>query len=445
MRPRPLRLAALAAGLVLSLTAPARSLLILRSTFNTPGQAVGVHVEGDLLYVADGFQGGLRIADVSDPGAPVEIGSFAMAGSTNDVRVVGGLAYVANGSAGLRVIDVSDPTDPFQVGSFDTPGSARAVAVAGGLAYVADDSAGLRILDVSDPSAPFEVGSFATPGIAQDVAVNGTLAYVAAGVSGLRVLNVSNPAAPTSVRVYNSPGNAFALDFSGTIVYLADGTGGLHVVDVAPFPVAVLGIFDPPDSGSSIDYALDVDVVGSLAYVSGYPYPSGNTGIVRVIDVSDPPSLVQVDTGHASSGGIDNGLFRGVTVSGPFIFAAGDAGGVRIFATAPECGNGVDDDGDGLVDFPDDPGCLDADADLEDPHCQDGIDNDGQPGTDFDGGESVLGAGNGDPDGPDPQCVGKPWKKKESQAGIGTCGLGFELAPIVAALAWRRRSQARRD
>jgi hypothetical protein len=26
----------------------------------------------------------------------------------------------------------------------------------------------------------------------------------------------------------------------------------------------------------------------------------------------------------------------------------------------PDCGDGLDDDGDGLVDFPDDPGCVDA-------------------------------------------------------------------------------------
>ncbi|MDZ7785359.1 MAG: hypothetical protein U5K56_21195 [Halioglobus sp.] len=36
---------------------------------------------------------------------------------------------------------------------------------------------------------------------------------------------------------------------------------------------------------------------------------------------------------------------------------------IRLCTTlgAPACSNGVDDDGDGLTDFPDDPGCATAD------------------------------------------------------------------------------------
>jgi hypothetical protein len=37
----------------------------------------------------------------------------------------------------LRVVDVSDPTAPVEVGSYNTPGEARGVAVVGQYAYVA--------------------------------------------------------------------------------------------------------------------------------------------------------------------------------------------------------------------------------------------------------------------------------------------------------------------
>lgn len=52
------------------------------------------------------------------------------------------------------------------------------------------------------------------------------------------------------------------------------------------------------------------------------------------------------------------------------------------------CSNGLDDDGDGLVDFPNDPGCTGAyDLDEADPAtaplCADGIDNDGDNAIDF--------------------------------------------------------------
>ena len=103
---------------------------------------------------------------------------------------------------------------------------------------------------------------------------------------------------------------------------------------------------------------------------------------------------------------------------------------------APTCGDGADNDGDGLRDFPADPGCMGATDVIEDPQCQDGIDNDYRSGTDFDGGESILGVGNGDPAGADPQCLDKPWKNRESK---GSCGLGFELALLVPPLAALRR------
>jgi hypothetical protein len=121
---------------------------------------------------------------------------------------------------------------------------------------------------------------------------------------------------------------------------------------------------------------------------------------------------------------------------------------------SPACDDGTDNDGDGLADYPADPGCQSAAGTLENPKCQDGGDNDFDGFVDFDGGESIHGACSGgacpsgvsDPNqngiaDPDPQCVGKPWRNKESP---GSCGLDFELALIVPALAalrrWRRRA-----
>jgi hypothetical protein len=53
------------------------------------------------------------------------------------------------------------------------------------------------------------------------------------------------------------------------------------------------------------------------------------------------------------------------------------------------CDNGQNDDGDARADFPFDPGCADPTSELEDPECQDGVDNDGDGGIDFDGGASL--------------------------------------------------------
>jgi hypothetical protein len=111
---------------------------------------------------------------------------------------------------------------------------------------------------------------------------------------------------------------------------------------------------------------------------------------------------------------------------------------IRIRAALDEltvaCDDGFDDDGDGFVDFPDDPGCASLSADAEQTQCQDGLDNDGDGGVDFDGGASLNG---GVPfDDPDATCAGIASKDKEK---AGSCGLGFELAPLLAVLSLRRR------
>ncbi|MCG8588006.1 MAG: hypothetical protein MJE66_01815, partial [Proteobacteria bacterium] len=49
----------------------------------------------------------------------------------------------------------------------------------------------------------------------------------------------------------------------------------------------------------------------------------------------------------------------------------------------PRCSDGLDNDGDGLVDFPEDPSCYGPESDDERTACSDGADNDGDGRTDF--------------------------------------------------------------
>jgi len=109
-----------------------------------------------------------------------------------------------------------------------------------------------------------------------------------------------------------------------------------------------------------------------------------------------------------------------------------------VVAPPAPCENGRDDDGDGLADYPEDPGCATPIAVAEDPACQNGLDDDGDGRIDFDGGASLHGGMPLAP--PDPQCTTAYGATEKARSG---CGLGAELAIACALLVGARRRSLR--
>lgn len=221
----------------------------------------------------------------------------------------------------------------------------------------------------------------------------------------------------------------------------------------------VYDIWDPPgpewinDSGHTLVLAPRIDLptlkervsTGAMLAVQDRGVPKGIYPEVVRIEVG--PSSIHIEaTGYTSILWIHNGVVAGaqpdidVTALAPGTIRAelrDDLGSV-VFTQPwelriPSCSNGLDDDGDGRVDYPADPGCGGATSTLENPQCDDGLDNDGDGAIDWDGGPGHAAA--------DTYCT-QSYGNQEQATG---CGLGAELLALLPALAAARRRRPARE
>ena len=183
------------------------------------------------------------------------------------------------------------------------------------------------------------------------------------------------------------------------------------------------------------------DLAEMIAADDGDPSTTAQVNELTLIRNGAPTTLlelVRAETGNPNLARVD--LRLALDAAGEILITTKQDGLLRQLVARTKCADGIDNDGDGATDFAGgDPGCRDAAGTTESPQCQNGLDDDGAPGTDFDGGVSVLGVGNGDPAGPDPECTA-PWRNREAPP-ARRCGLGVELVPLLGAIvAWRTRS-----
>ncbi|HEU4430585.1 MAG TPA: PKD domain-containing protein, partial [Myxococcota bacterium] len=212
----------------------------------------------------------------------------------------------------------------------------------------------------------------------------------------------------------------------------------------AGFPLTFDGTLSTDPEGALVSYAWQF---GDGASASGasvshvYAVPGNFTATLTVRDAAGSEATTQlavvVVTAQCSDGIDNNGNGLADFPADPR--CAGPADLTEGAATGA-CVDGVDNDGDGRIDFGADPGCGSPWQNTESPACQDGVDNDGQPGIDFDGG---AGANRGVAlAGADPHCT-SGGIASEAASSTPRCGFGPELALALPLLAWARR-RARR-
>jgi hypothetical protein len=154
------------------------------------GEALGVAVSDQYAYVAAGA-GDLRVISIADPANAEEASEpIRTPGVATRVAIGEAAAYVTDSELGVVMVDISNPERPTVAGVGHVAGTAQDVAVVGDRAYVASATAGLQVLSFADPTLPQQVASAFVPGscagVQLDEASNRML--VAARDGGLSVL-----------------------------------------------------------------------------------------------------------------------------------------------------------------------------------------------------------------------------------------------------------------
>lgn len=271
---------------------------------------VELAVAGDRAYLATEI--GLVVLDVSDPGAPVEIGRLPTPSSGKAVAVVGNRAYFTTETT-LMVIGIGQPSAPVVIGTMATQGTVVAIAVDGSVLCLAAGDDGLRIVDVTDPTLPVEIGAVADSWEARDVVIRDEFAYVAAGWSGLRIVEISDPTNPVEIGASGTRRAANGVDLAGGYAFLAVTKRVAVVVNVknphAPFMVRLYESWGISDA---------------IAVGAGYAHVASRNGFVTTFDISLPTQLSQV-------GVVDiPGSAVGIALKGGDLLVADSAEGLAV-------------------------------------------------------------------------------------------------------------------
>lgn len=265
---------------IIDVTNPAAPLEVANLALDI-GPAYYVTVHDDYAYVSSSVS--FQILDIANPTAPAKMGRYNTgAGPVGRVVRVGDYVYVpAALYGGAQVVKVSNPAYPSRVTSFSIlGGSPRAVIIDGAHAYVVSDSSGggLFVYDISTPEAPAFMRYYPFYNYHTEAVLGKTLYLLG---SDLLTLDISDPTAITRRGTYAVAQNALAVAVAqeSGLAYIANDVAGLKIIDVA-LSVTELGYYYPPGE------AQVVRLVGDTAYLGvSRNYDEGK---LRIVDVSNP-------------------------------------------------------------------------------------------------------------------------------------------------------------
>lgn len=224
------------------------------------GGSGAVAIQGPYAYLAAN-KNGLIILDISNKNK-IQFKSklildqhfpHSKTGSTSlynarGIALQGHFAYVCFDRGGLRIIDISDANAPIQINQYCFPAlidkatAYNNIVIHNHLAFVSIDYYGMEILDISNPKSIVQLGwwhpnSWAeatndfiiwsnSAGHANELAydLDCNIIYIAAGKSDLVAIDVSDPQHPQTCQTYGTPDDDYGtwgLDFYNHKVHIS--------------------------------------------------------------------------------------------------------------------------------------------------------------------------------------------------------------------------------
>lgn len=294
---RAVLLGAIAAAAAVPAAAGNGVTLLANTSFGAGVQYSDVYYHNGLAYIGTWTTPGKVF--IAHPTNGSLIGTYATSNNAlvRDLQVQGNTLYVALDAAGIDIVDISNPAAPVFITRFNTHAAgAHDLFIHGNTLYHVDDIVGSRmhIADVSNRAAPVHITTFQNPGGCHDITIVGNRAYLANLGGGFQIVDVSNRAAPVTIGTKNYSGS-FTHNIwpSGDGRYVATtdetcGTGRLRLWDVSvPSNIVQVGEYIPPEG-------LGETCVHNGMWVDNFIYMSHYTKGLRVIDVTNPATPVQV-------------------------------------------------------------------------------------------------------------------------------------------------------
>ena len=343
----------------------------------------------------------VRINNAAEPEFAAFLPTATASSSWRDVKVVNGHAVVVSEAPGhgmqvvhlKGLVDQSDGAVIAPIAHYTEFGDAHNVAVneETQFAYVVGSdtcSGGLHMIDMSDPHMPSFAGCFSADGYTHDVqcvvywgddvAYQGRELCFGANEDTLTIADVTDKSAPSLVAkvAYSQVGYTHQgwLSEDHNYFILGDETDELdYGIKTRTLVFDVRSITNPQLTGEHLSTTQSID--HNLYVKQNHVYQANYSAGVRILRMGDLAlgELAEVaffDTWPNSNAArfegvwsvfpyFDNGRIVTANISGEFFVLEPNLNAI------PECNDGLDNDADGMTDFPDDSACSSAETAFE--------------------------------------------------------------------------------